>query len=125
MTSEQAIILEAKGLRKAFGGLVAVDDVDIRIREFTLHYIIGPNGAGKTTLFNLLSGVMPPTRGKVFFQRGRYHPFASASYGPYRIGTFLPDHQYFPQPDCIGKCASAAQAMGHDNFKLFRAAGSF
>ena len=44
---QNAIILEAKGLRKAFGGLVAVDDVNIQIRELTLHSIIGPNGAGR------------------------------------------------------------------------------
>ena len=62
------IILEAVSLSKVFGGLVAVDDVSIKIKKQTMHAIIGPNGAGKTTLFNLLSGVMPPTNGQVFFK---------------------------------------------------------
>ncbi len=50
------IILEARGLRKAFGGLVAVEDVSFGVTAGAMHAIIGPNGAGKTTLFNLLSG---------------------------------------------------------------------
>ncbi|MBE2181788.1 MAG: ATP-binding cassette domain-containing protein, partial [Anaerolineae bacterium] len=47
-------ILEARGLRKAFGGLIAVDGVSFSITSGAMHSIIGPNGAGKTTLFNLL-----------------------------------------------------------------------
>ena len=62
------IILEAKNLTKTFGGLMAVDDVSITIKKKIMHAIIGPNGAGKTTLFNLLSGVMPPTNGEVFYK---------------------------------------------------------
>ena len=62
------IILETHGLRKQFGALVAVDDVSIKVRASTLHSIIGPNGAGKTTFFNLLSGYMEPTSGRVVFK---------------------------------------------------------
>ena len=60
-------ILETRGITRAFGGLVAVSEVDQTIRAGTIHAIIGPNGAGKTTLFNLLSGVLPPTRGEIHF----------------------------------------------------------
>lgn len=63
-------ILRVDRLTKHFGGLKAVDDVSLSVREGSLHAIIGPNGAGKTTLFNLISGRFPPTSGKVFF-RGR------------------------------------------------------
>ena len=61
-------MLEVKGLAKAFGGLLAVDDVSFQIEEKELCAIIGPNGAGKTTLFNLLTGEIPPDSGRIIFK---------------------------------------------------------
>ena len=61
------VILETKQLTKSFGGLVAVNNVNMVIPEGTIKAIIGPNGAGKTTLFNLISGTLKPTKGKIFF----------------------------------------------------------
>ena len=61
------IILETRALSKHFGGLKAVDSVDMAVREGTIHGIIGPNGAGKTTFFNLLTGLIEVTRGAVLF----------------------------------------------------------
>ena len=58
-------LLVAKGISKHFGGLKAVDNVDISVRDRTLHALIGPNGAGKTTAFNLLSGLYKPDAGNV------------------------------------------------------------
>jgi len=49
-------ILSAKKATKRFGGLVAVQDLDIEVREKSIHSIIGPNGAGKTTFFNCVTG---------------------------------------------------------------------
>jgi branched-chain amino acid transport system ATP-binding protein len=63
-----AVILRTTNLTKQFGGLTAVDGVNLEVREGTIHSIIGPNGAGKTTLFNMLTGEIPPTRGEVHFQ---------------------------------------------------------
>jgi branched-chain amino acid transport system ATP-binding protein len=62
-----ADLLTAEGVRKEFGGLVAVNDVDFSIPERTIVSLIGPNGAGKTTFFNMLTGVYKPTAGRIVF----------------------------------------------------------
>ena len=56
-----------------FGGLTAVDQVDLVVPEQSIASIIGPNGAGKTTLFNCISGFYKPEKGQVLFY-GRAHP---------------------------------------------------
>lgn len=61
-------LLECRNVRKEFGGLVAVNDVNLRVERGRVHSIIGPNGAGKTTLMNLISGIYKPTRGEVLFK---------------------------------------------------------
>ena len=58
-------LLEVSGLSKHFGGVVAVDDVDLSVAAGEILALIGPNGAGKTTLFNMVSGVVAPTNGSV------------------------------------------------------------
>ena len=62
---EPAVVLEVSGLSKSFGGVVAVDDVDLTLREGEILGLIGPNGAGKTTLFDLVSGYLSPGAGRV------------------------------------------------------------
>jgi branched-chain amino acid transport system ATP-binding protein len=61
------VILRTTNLTKQFGGLTAVDGVNLEVREGTIHSIIGPNGAGKTTLFNILTGEIAPTRGEIVY----------------------------------------------------------
>ena len=61
-------ILEITGLTKSFGGLTAVSNIDIKVEDGDILGFIGPNGAGKTTFFNLITGVIRPTKGKVVFK---------------------------------------------------------
>ena len=61
-------LLEIRGLHKQFGGLKAVDGLDLQVREGEVVSLIGPNGAGKTTVFNLISGLYPPDGGEIRFQ---------------------------------------------------------
>jgi branched-chain amino acid transport system ATP-binding protein len=61
------VLLETRGLSKYFGGLAAVNRVDLRVGEGEIVGLIGPNGAGKTTCFNLLSGFLRPTAGTIRF----------------------------------------------------------
>jgi branched-chain amino acid transport system ATP-binding protein len=63
----QNVVLEGKNISKYFGGLKAVDDVSMEVRQGEIFGIIGPNGAGKTTFFNVCSGLLGPTHGKICF----------------------------------------------------------
>ena len=60
-------LLETKGLTRYFGGLAAVSHLDIHVNEGEIVGLIGPNGAGKTTVFNLITGVLRPSEGKVIY----------------------------------------------------------
>lgn len=62
------IVLETKGLRKSFGGVLVIDDLSISVSEGEALGIVGPNGAGKTTWFNLITGVFHPDAGRVIFE---------------------------------------------------------
>jgi branched-chain amino acid transport system ATP-binding protein len=62
------LLLELQQVSKLFKGLVAVNTVSVKLEDGQILGLIGPNGAGKTTLFNLITGVYPPTQGKVFFE---------------------------------------------------------
>ena len=63
-----ALALETIGLEKRFGGIVATSDFNFKLEAGARHALIGPNGAGKTTFINLLTGVLPPTAGKVLLE---------------------------------------------------------
>ena len=62
-------MLELASLSRAFGGLVVIDRVDFNVGQGEIVGILGPNGAGKTTLFNMIAGVLPPSAGRIVFER--------------------------------------------------------
>lgn len=63
-----SIVLEARGVTKRFGGLTAVDSVDLQIPRGAIQGLIGPNGAGKTTFFNIIAGIYQLTEGEILFE---------------------------------------------------------
>jgi branched-chain amino acid transport system ATP-binding protein len=65
VTSTSRVALRTEGLTKYFSGFRAVDAVDLEVHEGGVHALVGPNGAGKTTLFNLLTGFMKPSEGRI------------------------------------------------------------
>jgi len=65
-------LLEIKKLTKDFGGLRAINELDLTLKEGEIVGLIGPNGSGKTTLFNLVTGLHTATQGHVFFKENRY-----------------------------------------------------
>jgi branched-chain amino acid transport system ATP-binding protein len=61
-------ILKIQNLTKNFGSISAVSNINLEVEEGTIHSVIGPNGAGKSTFFNMISGVIPPSNGNVFYK---------------------------------------------------------
>ncbi len=76
---EERIVLRAEGLRKRFGGVVALDGVSIEVAQGKITLLIGPNGSGKTTLVNVVTGFIAPDEGRVYYKG--------------RDITFLPPHE--------------------------------
>jgi len=116
---DEDIILETDHLRKEFGALVAVDDVSLQVQSNTFHSIIGPNGAGKTTFFNLLSGTLEPTSGRVLFKQKditRLPMYRTIHLG---IGRSFQITNIFPNLTVLENIRLASQALGRDNFRLF------
>ena len=80
---EQTIVLETRGVTKRFGGLTAVDHVDLKIPKGAIQGLIGPNGAGKTTYFNIIAGIYELSGGEVIFEGTPIH--SSGESGSRRI----------------------------------------
>lgn len=74
------VVLSGRGVRRSFGGVVAVDAVDFELHRGEILGLIGPNGAGKTTLLNVICGVFPPEAGEIVFRGQRLNQMA-----PHRI----------------------------------------
>jgi branched-chain amino acid transport system ATP-binding protein len=119
------IILETKNLRKEFGALIAVDDVNLQVQANTVHSIIGPNGAGKTTLFNLLSNAFEPTTGKVFFNGKDITHLPTHRIIHLGIGRSFQITNLFPNLTVLENVRLAAQALGKDSFRFLRSASHF
>jgi len=122
-------MLRTAGLTKEFGGLTAVDDVDFELEDGELCSLIGPNGAGKTTFFDLLTGVLTPTRGTIEVRDGDgwrdvtdATPYEAANLGLHRSYQIT---NVFPTSTVLENVRIAAQAAGSDGWKLWRNAGAF
>lgn len=115
----QQPILETQDLTKRFGGLTAVDQVNFRIDQPGLVSIIGPNGAGKTTLFNLISGVLKPTSGRVRLRGSDITSLPPNRRAHLGIGRSFQITNIFPFLTVFENVRLAAQSQGNDNLKLF------
>ena len=126
-------LLDVQGLRKAFGGVRAVDGVDLQVRAGAIHALIGPNGAGKSTFFNLLTGGIRPDAGRVLvegtdvtglqphvitrlgvarsFQRASIFPKLSVS-DNVRVAVLVREHKtYSLHPLRVGTGGDAVRAL--------------
>ncbi|MDQ6693121.1 MAG: ABC transporter ATP-binding protein [Chloroflexota bacterium] len=117
--------LEARSLSRYFGGLRAVDGVDLHVERGSLHSVIGPNGAGKTTLFNLISGYIKPTSGSVYLEGKPITGLPLHRMAHLGIGRSFQITNVFPNLTVVENARLAAQALGHDSLKLWSRATRF
>jgi len=111
-------LIETRGVSKSYGAFRAVEDVSIAVREGEFVSIVGPNGAGKTTLLNLLTGLLVPTKGEVYF-KGRniagIGPVALATRGMARTFQLV---QIFPQLTVAETIATAVVTRQGKRWRL-------
>jgi len=113
------VILEAQGIRKLYGAYVALDGVNLSIREGEFVSIIGPNGAGKSTLINVLTGGLAPSGGTVSFKGkdiGGIGPVALARLGMARSFQLV---QIFPELTVLETLQAAAVSRLGRGARLF------
>lgn len=113
------IILETKQLTVAFGGHVAVNEVNIEIERNTLKSIIGPNGAGKTTFFNMISGQLKPTKGQVFFKCQDISKVSLTERARLGIGRSFQITNVFPHLTCHENVRLAVQSQMKIFYNMF------
>ena len=113
-------MLSLKKLSKRFGGVVAVDKVDLDVTRGEVHALIGPNGAGKTTLIGLIAGTMPSDQGEIYFRNQeltRSKPHARVAAGlarSYQITSI------FRRFSVLDNLALAVQARSGSSFSFWR-----
>ncbi len=115
-------ILEAHGIVKHFGGIKAVQGVDITMRDRTLHALIGPNGAGKTTAFNLLSGMFAPDTGRVVLMDKAIGGMTPEKIAESGIGRSFQITNLFPALTVEENIRLAVQARHSERFAMWRGA---
>ncbi|MGH8802977.1 MAG: ABC transporter ATP-binding protein, partial [Casimicrobiaceae bacterium] len=106
------VLLEVRGVRKVFGGLVAVDNLSFEIRAGEILGLIGPNGAGKSTTFGLISGVLPLSEGEIAFRGqpiGSRTPYEIARLG---IGRTFQHVRLLPRMSVLDNVALGAYLRG-------------
>ncbi|WP_397474381.1 ATP-binding cassette domain-containing protein [Pusillimonas sp.] len=102
------IVLEVDAARKEFGGLVAVNDISFKLKAGEIMGLIGPNGAGKSTTFNLITGVLPATSGKINFQGNRLDKMPSREIAKLGVGRTFQHVQLLPTMTVLENVALGA-----------------
>jgi len=98
---KNGIVLETQKVTMQFGGLVAVNQFDLKIREGQITSLIGPNGAGKTTFFNVITGIYHPSQGKVIFMGEDITHLKPHQIVPKGIARTFQNIRLFPSLTCI------------------------
>ncbi len=102
-------VLEVRGLGKSYGGIRAVHEVDLELREGRILGVIGPNGAGKTTVFDLISGFVTPDHGRVLLDGEDIGPLGPDARARRGLGRSFQDARLFPSLTVAETIASALE----------------
>src|SRR3954471_8572357 len=114
------IILTAENLTKEFDGLVAVNDVSLRVKRGTIHALIGPNGAGKTTCFNLLTKFLSPTKGRIVYNGRDITALAPADVARLGLVRSFQISSVFPHLTVLENVRIALQRQRGGSFDFWR-----
>ena len=118
-------LLELDELTRRFGGIVAVDQVSMRVEEGEVRAVIGPNGAGKSTLFNLITGLLKPSQGGISFAGEDIAGLSTPRICQRGIARTFQLTALFPQMTAWENVRLAAQARGHRRWQFYGGAGVF
>ncbi len=99
--TENRVILSTKDLSVHFGGLIALNNVDVNVKEGEIHGLIGPNGAGKTTFTNAVSGLIKPNTGKVLFMDETISSLEPHTITEKGISRTFQKAQILPELNCL------------------------
>ncbi len=116
--------LEARGLQKQFGALLATDNVSFALEPGARQALIGPNGAGKTTLINLLTGVIAPTEGQVFLDGRDVTAFSASERVRLGLSRTFQINQLFPHLTPIESLGLAISERNRSGSDFWRVAGT-
>jgi len=114
-------LLETLNLSKSFGALQAVTQVSLRVAKGTIHSVIGPNGAGKTTLFNLLTGFLVPTSGRIMFQGKDITYFPAHKISMLGVSRSFQITSIFPDLSVIENVRIAIQSRTNMSYRFLKA----
>jgi ABC-type branched-subunit amino acid transport system ATPase component len=116
-----SIVLATENLEKRFGGIVATNNVSLKVEKGARHALIGPNGAGKTTIINLLTGVLAPTAGKVLLEGNDITNVSAHARVRLGIARTFQINQLFPDLsplETLGLAVSERIGSGHDWWRI-------
>jgi branched-chain amino acid transport system ATP-binding protein len=107
--------LQAMKCTIQFGGLIAVNQLDMNVRRGEIYGLIGPNGAGKTTVFNLLTGVYKPTSGEIYFQGKRIDGLKSYEISRRGVSRTFQNIRLFPSMSVLENVMTACHRHAKQN----------
>ena len=116
------VVLRTQGLTRAFGALVAVNNVTLDFEAGRVHAVIGPNGAGKTTLINLLSGDLTATQGTITYRDEDITKLPANAVSQMGIGRSYQKTNIFPEFTCLQNCWLGAQSRLGTSMRFLRPA---
>lgn len=117
--------LRIDSLYKNFGGLQVLRDLSLTVQEREYVAIIGPNGAGKTTLFNVISGELPATSGRLYLFGDDITRLTSFQRVHIGLGRSFQITRFFFDLTVMDNISLAVQGMSHSRYQMFRRAGSY
>jgi branched-chain amino acid transport system ATP-binding protein len=118
-------MLEVRSLTRRFGGLLANDDVSLRVELGEIHVVIGPNGAGKSTLINMLSGDLAPTSGQILLDGHDVTGLSSARRSLLGVGRSYQKTNIFRSFSVRENCRLGAQSRSPHPWRLLRGADAY